>query len=50
MLNKGYYKKLLFSLSWFHAVVIERKRFKNLGWNVVYDFNESDWETSDNIL
>ena len=48
--NKSYYKKLLFSLSWFHAIVIERKRFKNLGWNVTYDFNDSDWDTSDNIL
>lgn len=48
--NKSYYKKLLFSLTWFHAIAIERKRFKNLGWNVVYDFNDSDWETADNIL
>lgn len=40
----------MFGLSWFHAICIERKRFKNLGWNVVYDFNDSDWETADNIL
>lgn len=46
----GYYKKALFGLTWFHAIVIERKRFKNLGWNVLYDFNDSDWETADNIL
>lgn len=46
----GYYKKALFALTWFHAIVIERKRFKNLGWNVSYDFNDSDWETADNIL
>jgi|GEM_PF-5827083 len=50
MLNKEWYKKLLFSLTWFHAIIIERKRFKNLGWNVLYDFNYSDWETADNIL
>ena len=50
MINKEWYKKLLFSLTWFHAILIERKRFKNLGWNVVYDFNDADWETADNIL
>lgn len=48
--NRSYYKKLVFSLTWFHAVIIERKRFKSLGWNVIYDFNDSDWETADNIL
>ncbi len=48
--RRSWYKKLLFSLAWFHAIIIERKRFKNLGWNVVYDFNDSDFETCDNIL
>ena len=48
--NRSYYKKLIFSLTWFHAIIIERKRFKSLGWNVIYDFNDSDWETADNIL
>jgi dynein heavy chain len=48
--NKGYYKKLVFSLCWFHALIIERKRFRSLGWNVIYDFNDSDWDTADNIL
>jgi len=50
MINKSWYKKLLFSLTWFHSIIIERKRFKNLGWNVAYDFNDSDWQTSDSIL
>ena len=48
--NTSYYSKLVFSLCWFHALIIERKRFKSLGWNVIYDFNDSDWETADNIL
>jgi dynein heavy chain len=48
--NKASYHKLLFSLCWFHGIVIERKRFKNLGWNIIYDFNDSDFETADNIL
>ena len=44
------YKKLLFTLCWFHAILVERKKFKSLGWNVVYSFNDSDWEVSENIL
>jgi len=38
------YKKLLFALCFFHSVLIERKKFQNLGWNVVYSFNDSDFE------
>jgi dynein heavy chain len=45
--EKGKYKKLLFALSWFHSIIIERAKFKSLGWNVKYDFNDSDWITSD---
>ncbi|CAD8114464.1 unnamed protein product [Paramecium sonneborni] len=30
--------------------LVQHKRFKSLGWNVIYDFNDSDWETADNIL
>lgn len=38
------YKKLLFALCFFHSVLIERKKFQYLGWNVVYSFNDSDFE------
>lgn len=31
-------------------MIIERRRFKTLGWNIIYDFNDSDWETADKIL
>lgn len=48
--NSSNYMKLVFSLCWFHSLIIERKRFKSLGWNVIYDFNDSDWETADNLL
>ena len=48
--NRSNYKKIVFSLCWFHSIIIERKRFKSLGWNIIYDFNDSDWETADNIL
>jgi len=44
------YKKLLFSLCWFHCILLERRKFKTLGWNVAYDFNESDFKISENIL
>lgn len=48
--NKVFYKRSLFALCWFHSLIIERKRFKTLGWNIIYDFNDSDFETADKIL
>jgi len=44
------YRRLFFSLCWTHAVALERRKFKMLGWNVGYDFNDSDFEISENIL
>lgn len=43
---KEKYKKLLFSLCFFHAVLLERKKFQQLGWNVIYSFNDSDFEVN----
>ena len=38
------YRRLFFSLCWFHAILLERKKFKMLGWNIGYDFNDSDFD------
>jgi len=44
------YRKLLFALSWFHAVLLERRKFKALGFNVPYEFNQSDYAICHDLI
>ena len=44
------YQKLLFSLAYFHSVLLERRKYRTLGLNIPYDFNDTDFKVSDDLL
>jgi dynein heavy chain len=44
------WKSLLFGLSFFHSIIQERKKFGSLGWNIQYQFNDSDLDSSIKML
>ncbi|XP_013789011.2 dynein heavy chain 6, axonemal-like [Limulus polyphemus] len=44
------WRKMVFGICFFHAIIQERKNFGSLGWNVKYEFSDSDRECAlDNL-
>jgi len=37
------FRKACYGLVWFHAMLLERRKFKTLGFNTPYAFNDSDY-------
>ena len=50
IIKKQHFTKLLYSLSLFHAVLQERKKFGPIGFNLRYDFNQGDFDTSSELV
>ena len=44
------YPCLLFTLAFFHAIILDRRKYGKLGWSCSYDFNESDCNALDRFI
>ncbi|KAK2585046.1 hypothetical protein KPH14_008566 [Odynerus spinipes] len=42
-LNESW-RRMIFGICFFHGIIQERKKFGPLGWNILYEFNDSDRE------
>lgn len=49
--SKSYqYKKMVFALAFFHSVILERRKYGPIGWNVQYQWMNSDFDISEKQL
>ncbi|KXS19215.1 hypothetical protein M427DRAFT_507867 [Gonapodya prolifera JEL478] len=48
--NPTIYAKLFCALGYFHSLLLERKKFQTLGWNVPYSFTDSDFDVSRDLV
>jgi len=37
---------MLFALAYFHAAILERRKYGSIGWNIPYEWMTSDFDTS----
>ena len=44
------FKPLVYVVSFFHAIIQDRRKYGKIGWNVTYDFNQSDFTISFRLL
>lgn len=44
------FRKAIFGLSFFHSVLIERQKFRGFGWMSNYEFDETDFLASMDVL
>lgn len=40
----------MYVVSFFHAIIQDRRKYGKIGWNVNYDFNQSDFSISYRLL
>ena len=44
------YPCLIFILAFFHAIILDRRKYEKIGWSCTYDFNESDCKLSSSSI
>lgn len=44
------YKKLVFALAYYHSAILERRKYGAIGWNIPYQWMNSDFDISEKQL